>query len=137
MNGVSSILPNLDAVDQFRVLTNNFDPQYGNYNGGIVSVITKSGSDMFHWSAFDFVRNTALDKANYFSPDRAEFKQQQPGGTVGGPIKKGKVFFFADYQGTRTTQGIETGLIPVPTLAERAGDFLLDPTSLHGTGTGP
>ena len=72
---------------------------------------------------FEFVRNTALDARNYFSPERAEFKQQQPGGTVGGPLKKGKVFFFADYQGTRTTQGIETGLIPVPSLAERAGNF--------------
>jgi hypothetical protein len=137
MNGGTSIVPNLDSVDQFRVLTSNFDPQYGNYNGGIVSVITKSGSDVFHGSAFDFVRNTALDKNNYFSPERAEFKQQQPGGTVGGPVKKGKVFFFADYQGTRTTQGIETGLIPVPTLAERGGDFSLDPSSLTGTVNGP
>jgi Carboxypeptidase regulatory-like domain len=137
MNGGTSIVPNLDSVDQFRVLTSNFDPQYGNYNGGIVSVITKSGSDTFHGSAFDFVRNTSLDQRNYFSPDRAEFKQQQPGGTVGGPVKKGKVFFFADYQGTRTTQGIETGLIPVPTVAERAGDFSLDPSSLNGTVNGP
>ena len=81
MNGGTSIVPNLDSVDQFRVLTSNFDPQYGNYNGGIVSVVTKSGSDTFHGSAFDFVRNTALDERNYFSPERAEFKQQQPGGT--------------------------------------------------------
>jgi hypothetical protein len=137
MNGGTSIVPNLDSVDQFRVLTSNFDPQYGNYNGGIVSVITKSGSDAFHGSAFDFVRNTALDKKNYFSPERAEFKQQQPGGTVGGPVKKGRVFFFADYQGTRTTQGIETGLIPVPTMAERAGNFFLNPSSLDGTVNGP
>jgi hypothetical protein len=84
MNGGTSIVPNLDSVDQFRVLTSNFDPQYGNYNGGIVSVITKSGSDVLHGSAFDFVRNTSLDEKNYFSPERAEFKQQQPGGTVGG-----------------------------------------------------
>ena len=137
MNGGTSIVPDLDSVDQFRVLTSNFDPQYGNYNGGIVSVITKSGSDAFHGSAFDFVRNTALDEKNYFSPERAEFKQQQPGGTVGGPIKKGKVFFFGDYQGTRTTQGIETGLIPVPTLAERAGNFSTDPSALTGTVNGP
>ena len=128
MNGGTSIVPDLDSVDQFRVLTSNFDPQYGNYNGGIVSVITKSGSDVFHGSAFDFVRNTALDERNYFSPERAEFTQQQPGGTVGGPIKKGKVFFFGDYQGTRTTQGIETGVIPVPTAAERAGNFSDDPS---------
>ncbi|MEO8256719.1 MAG: carboxypeptidase regulatory-like domain-containing protein [Acidobacteriota bacterium] len=137
MNGGTSIVPDLDSVDQFRVLTSNFDPQYGNYNGGIVSVITKSGSDVFHGSLFDFVRNTALDEKNYFSPERAAFKQQQPGGTVGGPVKRGKVFFFADYQGTRTTQGIETGLIPVPTLAERSGNFSLDPGALTGTVNGP
>ena len=137
MNGGTSIVPNLDSVDQFRVLTSNFDPQYGNYNGGIVSVITKSGSDAFHGSGFDFIRNTSFDARNYFSPERAEFKQQQPGGTLGGPIKKGKAFFFVDYQGTRTTQGIETGLIPVPTNAERTGNFSLDPSSLDGTVNGP
>src|SRR4029077_16622188 len=131
MNGGTSIVPNLDSVDQFRVLTSNFDPQYGNYNGGIVSVITKSGSDVPHGSGFDFARNTALDQKNYFSPGRAEFKQQQPGGTVGGPLKKGRAFFFADYQGTRTTQGIETGVIPVPTLSERAGDFSADSNMLY------
>jgi hypothetical protein len=136
MNGGTSIVPDLDSVDQFRVLTSNFDPQYGNYNGGIVSVITKSGSDTLHGSAFDFVRRTGLDSKNYFSDDVAEFKQQQPGGTVGGPIKKGRAFFFADYQGTRTTQGIETGLIPVPTLAERAGDFSGNPGMLDGTVNG-
>lgn len=136
MNGGTSIVPNLDSVDQFRVLTSNFDPEYGNYNGGIVSVITKSGSDTFHGSAFDFVRNTALDSRSYFSPEVAEFKQQQPGGTIGGPIKKGKAFFFADYQGTRTTQGIETGLIPVPTLAERAGNFSANPGVFTGTVNG-
>jgi len=118
MNGGTSVVPNLDSIDEFLVLTNNFDPQYGNYNGGIVSVITKSGSDAFHGDVFDFVRNTALDAKNYFSPGPATFVQQQPGGTIGGPAKKGKVFFFADYQGTRTTQGIETGVIPVPSLAE-------------------
>ena len=136
MNGGTSIVPNLDSIDQFRVLTSNFDPQYGNYNGGIVSVITKSGSDAFHGGVFDFVRNTALDAKNYFSPDRATFRQQQPGGTVGGPIKNGKAFFFADYQGTRTTQGIETGVIPVPSLAERGGNFADAASSLNGSVNG-
>jgi hypothetical protein len=123
MNGGTSVVPNLDSIEEFRVLTNNFDPQYGNYNGGIVNVITKSGSDVFHGGAFEFFRNTALDARNYFSPERAAFNQNQPGGTLGGPLKKGTLFFFADYQATRTTQGIETGLIPVPSLAERSGNF--------------
>ncbi len=137
MNGGTSLVPDLDSVDQFRVLTSNFDPQYGNYNGGIVSVITKSGGDAFHGGAFDFVRNTSFDARNYFSPDRAEFRQQQPGGTLGGPIVKGTAFFFADYQATRTTQGIETGLLPVPSQAERSGNFSADPSLLTGTVNGP
>ena len=78
-----------------------------------------------------------LDARNYFSPERAEFSQNQPGGTIGGPLKRGKIFFFADYQATRTTQGIETGNIPVPSLAERAGNFSDVADSLTGTVNGP
>ena len=135
MNGGTSIVPNLDSMEEFRVITSNFDPQYGNYNGGIVSVITKSGGDQLRGSAFDFIRNTAFDARNYFSPERATFRQQQPGGAVGGPIGQGgtgRVFFFADYQGTRTTQGIETGLIPVPSLLQRSGNFSEVSSSLTG-----
>ena len=73
--------------------------------------------------AFEFLRNTDLDARNFFSPDRSFYRQNQFGGTVGGPIKKDKIFYFADYQGTRTAQGIDTGLIAVPTLAERVGQF--------------
>src|SRR4030088_3026907 len=73
MNGGTSVVPNLDSIEEFRVLTNNFDPQYGNYNGGIVTVITRSGSDMFHGDVFEFFRNTAFDPRNYFSPAPAGF----------------------------------------------------------------
>jgi Carboxypeptidase regulatory-like domain len=132
MNGGTSIVPNLDSIEEFRVLTNNFDPQYGNYNGGIVNVVTKSGSDVLHGNAFEFFRNTALDKRNYFSPEKATFNQNQPGGTIGGPIRKGKLFFFGDYQSTRTTQGIETGLIAVPSSSERTGNFLNAADTLSG-----
>jgi hypothetical protein len=130
------VVPNLDSIEEFRVLTNNFDPQYGNYNGGIINVITKSGSDVFHGGAFEFFRNTALDARNYFSPERAAFNQNQPGGTIGGPLRKGKLFFFTDYQATRTTQGIETGLIPVPSMAERNGNFGGVADQLTGTVNG-
>src|SRR5712671_1008981 len=123
MNGGTSVVPNLDSIDEFRVLTNNFDPQYGNYNGGIINVVTKAGSDRFSGNLFEFFRNTRLDARNYFSPERAAFNQHQPGGTIGGPIKRGKLFFFADYQATRTTQGIETGLISVPSMLNRGGNF--------------
>src|SRR5712692_5364580 len=109
MNGGTGIVPNLDSIEEFRLLTNNFDPEYGNYNGGIVNVVTKSGSDRFRSNAFEFFRDTKLDARNYFSPDRAEFTQNQPGGTVGGPLQRGKLFFFGDYHATWTTQGIETG----------------------------
>ena len=123
MNGGTSVVPDLDSIEQFRVLTTNFDPEYGNYNGGIVTVVTKSGSRNYHGNAFEFFRNTGLDARGYFDPTRPAFNQNQFGGTLGGPIPHSKLFFFADYQGTRTTQGVSTGNISVPTLAERAGNF--------------
>jgi len=78
----TSVVPNLDSIEEFRLLTNNFDPEYGNYNGGIVNVVTKSGSDTFHGNGFEFFRNTHLDARNYFSPERAEFEQNQPAGRL-------------------------------------------------------
>jgi hypothetical protein len=123
MNGGTSILPNLDSIEEFRVLTNNFDPEYGNYNGGIITVVSKSGAGQFHGNAFEFFRNTALDARGYFDPTRSAFNQNQFGGTIGGPIRRDKIFFFTDYQGTRTTQGVSTGIISVPTVAQRNGNF--------------
>jgi hypothetical protein len=123
MNGGTSILPNLDSIAQFRVLTSNFDPEYGNYNGGMITVISKSGGDRLHGNAFEFLRNTALDARGYFDPTLPAFRQNQFGGTLGGPVIRDKVFLFADYQGTRTTQGVETGNITVPTIAERSGNL--------------
>ena len=140
MNGGTSIIPNLDSIDQFRVLTNNFDPEYGNYNGGMVTVVSKSGTGQFHGGVFEFLRNTDLDARGYFDPTRSVFRQNQFGGTAGGKLKKDKVFFFVDYQGTRTAQGISTGNITVPTLSQRGGNFL-DPSSgqslLTGNVSGP
>ena len=124
MNGGTSIVPDLDSIEEFRVLTNNFDPEYGNYNGGVVSVVTKSGSDSFHGNAFEFLRNTDLDARGYFDPSRAAFRQNQFGGTLSGPVKRQKIFFFADYQGTRTTEGVETGLITVPSVDDRSGNLI-------------
>jgi Carboxypeptidase regulatory-like domain len=123
MNGGTSIVPDLDSIDEFRVLTNNFDPEYGNYNGGMVTVVTKSGSDSFHGNAFEFLRNTDLDARGYFDPTRAAFRQNQFGGTLGGPIRHQKIYFFGDYQGTRTTEGVETGLISVPSSQDRVGNL--------------
>ncbi|HTZ57533.1 MAG TPA: TonB-dependent receptor [Acidobacteriaceae bacterium] len=133
MNGGTSIIPNLDSIEEFRVLTNNFDPEYGNYNGGIVTVVSKAGANAFHGDAFEFFRNTALDARGYFDPTRSAFRQNQFGGTIGGPVKHDKIFFFADYQGTRTTQGVSTGNISVPTAAQRGGTF----SDLSGSVSGP
>ncbi|HEY6341005.1 MAG TPA: carboxypeptidase regulatory-like domain-containing protein [Bryobacteraceae bacterium] len=137
MNGGTLIVPDLDSIDEFRVLTNNFDAEYGNYSGGIVNVVTKSGSNQLHGSAFEFLRNTDLDARNFFSPTRGFFHQNQFGGTVGGPIKKNKIFYFADYQGTRNNQGIDSGLISVPTLADRTGNLSDEANTLTGTVSGP
>jgi len=136
MNGGTSIVPDLDSIDEFRVLTNNFDPEYGNYNGGMVTVVTKSGSDSFHGNAFEFLRNTALDARGYFDPSRAAFQQNQFGGSLGGPIKHQKIYFFGDYQGTRTNEGVETGLISVPSAQDRAGNLSDAASSLAGTVSG-
>ncbi len=124
VNAGTAIVPNLDSIDEFRIVTANFDAQYGEFSGGQVNVITKSGTNRFHGNAFDFLRNTVLDARNYFSPDRGVYRQNQFGGTLGGPIHRDKAFFFIDYQGTRQTQGISTGVIGVPTAADRTGNFM-------------
>ena len=117
VNMGAAIVPNLDSIAEFRILTSNFDAEYGEFSGGQINVVTKSGTNEFHGDVFEFLRNTDLDARNYFSPTRGAFDQNQFGGTFGGPIRKNKVFFFADYQGTRSTQGIDTGQIPVPSAA--------------------
>ena len=128
VNMGTSIVPNLDAIDSFRVLTSNFDAEYGDSSGGQVLVTTKAGTAHLHGSAFEFLRNTALDARNYFSQDRAAYRQNQFGGTVGGaPFHAKNLTFFGDYQGTRLTEGIDTGNIAVPSLAERNGDFSQKP----------
>jgi hypothetical protein len=137
MNGGTSVVPNLDSIAEFRVLTNNFDAEYGNYSGGVVNVVTKSGSNHLHGSGFEFLRNTDFDSRNFFSPERSAYRQNQFGGTVGGPIAKDRLFYFGDYQGTRTFQGIDTGLIPIPALAERTGDFRGQADQLTGDVGGP
>jgi hypothetical protein len=123
VNMGTAIIPNLDSIAEFRILTSNFDAEYGEFSGGQISVVTKSGTNAFHGDGFEFLRNTDLDARNYFSPTRGAFDQNQFGGTLGGPIRKNKIFFFADYQGTRLTQGIDTGQIPVPSLQDRSGNL--------------
>jgi hypothetical protein len=129
-NGGTLIIPNIDSIDEFRVLTNNFDAQYGNYSGGIVNAVTKTGANAFHGTVFEFLRNTNLDARNFFAPEREAFHENQFGGTIGGPIKKNSVFFFGDFQGTRLSHAHDTGLIAVPSLADRAGNLSDQASSL-------
>ncbi|MGO9936579.1 MAG: carboxypeptidase regulatory-like domain-containing protein [Terracidiphilus sp.] len=135
----AGFIPNLDSIDEFRILTTNVDAEYGNYSGGQINVITKSGGNRIHGDVFDFVRNTALDARDYFSATRGTFQQNQYGGTAGGPIRKDKLFYFGDFQGTQMTQGESSGEILVPSNAELNGDFS-DPSlasSLTGCVSGP
>jgi Carboxypeptidase regulatory-like domain len=128
--GAIAILPSIDAIQEFKVLTFTYSAQYGTRAGPTVLVTTKSGSDRFHGSLFEFFRNTKLDARSYFAPTREQFNLNQFGGALGGPIRKDKTFFFVDYQAKRQRHGIEsTGL--VPTGAMMGGDFSLDP--LGGT----
>ncbi len=119
----ASIVPTLDSIEEFRLLTNSFNAEYGRFSGAIVNVITKSGTNEIHGSAYEFLRNEKLDSRNYFDPARGEFRRNQFGGTIGAPVVKNKVFFFGDYQGTREIRGISSGLISVPSPLERTGDF--------------
>ena len=137
MNGGTTIVPNLDSIAEFRILTDNFDAEFGNYSGGVVNVVTKSGTNEVHGGTFEFLRNTDLDARSFFSPERSFYRQNQFGGTVGAPLRKNAVFFFGDYQGTRQSQGIDTGLIPVPTLADRSGNLADQAASLTGEVSGP
>src|SRR5579863_7687304 len=136
--GGTAVIPNLDSILEFRILTNNFDAEYGNYSGGQINVITKSGTNKFHGDVFEFLRNTDLDAANYFDPGsvRGAYHQNQYGGTIGGPIKRDKIFFFADYQGNRVVQAVSEGQVTVPSAAEHAGDFSDRANLLTGTVVG-
>jgi hypothetical protein len=132
----AAIIPNLDSISEFRIITNNFNAEYGNFSGGQINVVTKSGTNGFHGDVFDFLRNTDFDAANFFAGGvRGDFKQNQFGGTIGGPIKKDKIFFFGDYQGNRQILG-QTQSFAVPTTADRTGNLMDEAGALTGTVTG-
>lgn len=115
--------PNPDAVAEFKILTNNYTAEYGRTSGGIVNQVIKSGTNSVHGSAFEFFRNTALDSSDYFLQAVPVLRRNLFGGTIGLPIKKDKLFFFASYQGTRRAEGQTPGPIPVLSQNERTGNF--------------
>jgi hypothetical protein len=122
--GFEILQPPVEAIDEFKVQTSNFGADIGK-GGAVVNVVLKSGTNNFHGSAFEFLRNSYMDAKNFFDDPNSPippFKQNQFGGTLGGPILKNKTFFFVDYQGTRVRQS-QTFISTVPTAAERTGDF--------------
>jgi hypothetical protein len=131
----AGMVPNLDSIEEFRLITNSFDAEYGKFSGAVVNAITKSGTNGFHGDVFEFLRNDKLDAKNYFAPSKSELRRNQFGYAAGGPFWKNKLFWFSDYQGTRQVQGAETGLVSVPSADQRQGNF--DPATLTGTIDGP
>ena len=124
-NNGAAIIPNLDSIEEFRIITNNFDAEYGNYAGGQVNVVTKSGTNAFHGSGFEFLRNTSFDAKDYFSlptDPTPIFRQNMFGGTFGGPLVRNKTFLFIDYQGTRQTRAPLVNA-SMPSVANFGGDF--------------
>jgi len=109
-------IPNLDSVEEFRLITNSFDAEYGRFSGAIMNVITKSGTNSIHGSGFEFLRNDKLDARGFFDPDKAALRRNQYGFAAGGPAIKNRLFWFTDYQGTRETVGASTGLVSLPHL---------------------
>jgi hypothetical protein len=115
--GAVDVLPNLEAIGEFQVLTNNFSAEYGRALGGVVNAHLKSGSNSFHGSAFEFIRNDALDATPAFTPSKLPYKFNQYGGSVGGPIIKDKLFFFGDYQGENIRESA-TSRSTIPSASE-------------------
>lgn len=130
--------PNPDAVQEFNVQTNNMSAAYGNAVGGVVNIVAKSGTNQIHGDGFEFVRNGALNARNFFAPAQDALKRNQFGGSIGGPVKKDRLFFFGTYQGTRIHTAPQGQITFVPTVAERSGDFsdLLPGTQLVNPVTG-
>ncbi len=118
-----AIQPSPDAIEEFRVLTNTFDAEYGRNSGSVVNVVTKSGTNALHGDVYDFFRNNIFNTRGYFDPTVPDYKQNQFGATLGGPIKKDKSFIFGSYEGDRLRQGLPSGTVTLPTAAEAAGDF--------------
>jgi hypothetical protein len=118
-----ALQPSPDAISEFRVMSHNYDAELGHNAGSVLNVITKSGSSQFHGSAFEYFRNKAFNARGYFDTEKPTFSQNDFGGTLGGPLQRDKAFFFLSYEHRKLDHGISSGVVTVPTAAERTGDF--------------
>ncbi|HVN82704.1 MAG TPA: carboxypeptidase regulatory-like domain-containing protein, partial [Terriglobia bacterium] len=135
-NFEAQIQPNLDAVQEFRLITNNFDAEYGRFSGALMNTVTKSGSNSIHGTVFEFLRNDALDARSFFDSDKpGKLRKNQFGYAVGGPAIKDKLFWYTDYQGTRQRDAGSAEEITVLSAAERGGNVGV--ANLTGNVNGP
>src|SRR5438309_10141851 len=118
-----AIQPSPDSIEEFRVLTNTFDAEYGRNSGAVVNVVTKSGTNEIHGNLYEFFRSQALNAKGFFDTTKLDYLQNQFGATLGGPIKKNKTFFFLTFEGDRIRKGTSSDTVTVPTAAERMGNF--------------
>ncbi len=118
-----SLQPSPDSISEFRVISHNYEAALGRNSGSVLNVVTKSGGHGFHGSAYEFLRNNVLNAKGYFDPTTPDFKQNQFGGTLGGPVRPGRTFFFASYEGRRERVGVPSDTVTVPTAEERGGNF--------------
>ena len=129
LNG-AGVTPPVDAIREFEILTHTYDASFGRNAGGQINVVLNSGTNVIHGAAWEFFRNAALDERNHFAPagETPRYQQNQFGFAIGGPIVKDRTFFFGDYEGRRTREGI-TRITNVPTALERNGDFSQSPVA--------
>ena len=139
-NNGAAIIPNLDSISEFRIITNNFDAEYGNYSGGQINVVTKSGTNQFHGSGFEFLRNTVLDAKNYYSlpTDKTPvFQQNQFGGHIRRTDQERQDFLLRRLSGHSPEPGANRRMRRCPRLANFAGNFSDSASSLTGVVNGP
>src|SRR5476649_1549162 len=123
--GTVAFFPVIDAIQEFKIESNSPPAEFGRFNGGVINLTTKAGSNAFHGAGFEFLRNEALNARNFFqstNPVKPDYRRNQFGGTFGGPLAKDQTFFFVDYQGQRQSIG-RTVTSTVPTLLQRQGIF--------------
>ena len=133
MDGGYAYRPPADSMAEFRILTTTAPAEFGGTSGGITTIVTRSGTNQVHGTLYEFLRNDALNANNYFAPRKEELKQNQYGGTIGGPLVHNRAYFFTYYEGLHENQDITHGVV-VPTMAERTGDFSADaPILLNST----